>query len=150
VKIVINSRGQLAGSYRLGGTIERRRVPFTNSSNDRVNRRGKTCSAWKRKIALPLYRTTATAKSSTKVCTGWLRRTNSSQRRARNLFPKMVFHDRPVYQEEHAAQLIMAGDLIYLQSKAEYICADLSICHSLFPCSRAADHTFEGLQLDVR
>ena len=35
-------------------------------------------------------------------------RTNSSQRRARNLFPKMVFHDRPVYQEEHAAQLIMA------------------------------------------
>ena len=34
------------------------------------------------------------------------------------------------------------GDLIYLQSKAEYICADLSIRHSLFPCSRAADHTF--------
>ena len=36
------------------------------------------------------------------------------------------------------------GDLIYLQSKAEYICADLSIRHSLFPCSRAADHTFQG------
>jgi hypothetical protein len=37
-----------------------------------------------------------------------LRRSNSSQRRARNLLPKMVCNDRPVYQEEHAAQLIMA------------------------------------------
>src|SRR3984885_14814875 len=36
---------------------------------------------------------------------------NSSQRRARNLLPKMVFHDLPVYQEEHAAQLIMARRL---------------------------------------
>ena len=40
-----------------------------------------------------------------------IRRTNSSQRRARNLLPKMVFHDRPVYQEEHAAHLIMARSL---------------------------------------
>src|SRR5580704_8493056 len=31
-----------------------------------------------------------------------------------------------------------------LHPKAEYICADLSIHSSLFPCSRAADHTFEG------
>ena len=29
-------------------------------------------------------------------------------RRARNVLPKMVSHDRPVHQEEHAAQLIMA------------------------------------------
>jgi transposase len=28
-----------------------------------------------------------------------------------NLLPKMVFNDRPVYQEEHAAQLIMARSL---------------------------------------
>jgi hypothetical protein len=26
----------------------------------------------------------------------------------------------------------------------EYICADLSIDPSLFPCSRATDHTFRG------
>ena len=38
----------------------------------------------------------------------------------------MVFHDRPVYQEEHAAQLIMARRL-NSPPKAEYICADLSI-----------------------
>jgi hypothetical protein len=31
-----------------------------------------------------------------------------------------------------------------LHTKAEYICADLSIDPSLFPCSRAADHTFSG------
>src|SRR5258708_1170903 len=31
-----------------------------------------------------------------------------------------------------------------LHPKAEYICADLSIASSLFPCSRAADHTFAG------
>jgi hypothetical protein len=47
---------------------------------------------------------------TTKVCTGQLRRSNSSQRRARNLLPKMVSNDRPVYQEEHAAQLIMARE----------------------------------------
>jgi hypothetical protein len=44
----------------------------------------------------------------TKVCTRRQRRTNSSQLRACNLLPKMVSHDRPVYQEEHVAQLIMA------------------------------------------
>ena len=38
----------------------------------------------------------------------------------------MVFYDRPVYQEEYAAQLIMARRLA-LHTKAEYICADLSI-----------------------
>jgi hypothetical protein len=54
----------------------------------------------------------------------------------------MVSHDRPVYQEEHAAQLIMAGDAA-LHTKAEYICAGLSIDPSLFPCSRTADHTSE-------
>jgi len=54
----------------------------------------------------------------------------------------MVFHDRPVYQEEHAAQLIMARREFALHTKAEYICADLSIDPSLFPCSPAADHTF--------
>src|ERR1700678_1228643 len=32
-----------------------------------------------------------------------------------------------------------------LHSKAEYICADLSIDPSLFPCSPAADHTFAGV-----
>ena len=31
-----------------------------------------------------------------------------------------------------------------LHTKAEYICADLSIDPSLFPCSRTADHTFPG------
>ena len=31
-----------------------------------------------------------------------------------------------------------------LHTKAEYICADLSIAPSLFPCSQAADHTFPG------
>src|SRR5277367_3152695 len=31
-----------------------------------------------------------------------------------------------------------------LHTKAEYLCADLSIDPSLFPCSRAADHTFSG------
>ena len=55
----------------------------------------------------------------------------------------MVPHDRPVYQVEHAAQLIMARRST-LHSKAEYICADLSIDSSLFPCSRAADYTFIG------
>ena len=34
-----------------------------------------------------------------------------------------------------------------LHLKAEYICADLSIHPSLFPCSRAADHTFAGCSL---
>ena len=53
----------------------------------------------------------------------------------------MVFHDRPVYQEEHAAQLIVARR-ICLHRKAEYICADLSIDPSLFPCSQTANHTF--------
>jgi hypothetical protein len=47
-------------------------------------------------------------KVPTEVCTGQQGRKNSSQRRARNLFPQIVFNDRPVYQEEHAAQLIMA------------------------------------------
>jgi hypothetical protein len=28
----------------------------------------------------------------------------------------------------------------------EYICADLSIDPTLFPCSRAADHTFQGIR----
>ena len=65
-------------------------------------------SAWKRKIALPLYRTTTTTKSSHQGLHWIARRTNSSQRLARNLLPKMVSDDRPVYQEEHAAQLIMA------------------------------------------
>jgi hypothetical protein len=37
----------------------------------------------------------------------------------------MVFHDRSVYQEEHATQLIMARR-VDLHTKAEYICADLS------------------------
>jgi len=32
-----------------------------------------------------------------------------------------------------------------LHPKAEYICADLSIHSSLFPCSRAADHTLREL-----
>jgi hypothetical protein len=37
----------------------------------------------------------------------------------------MVFNDRAVYQEEHAAHLITARSLdLHLQ--AEYICADLS------------------------
>ena len=31
-----------------------------------------------------------------------------------------------------------------LHTKAEYICADLSIHSSLFPCSQTADHTFQG------
>jgi hypothetical protein len=56
----------------------------------------------------------------------------------------MVCNDRPVYQEEHAAQLIMARRETALHLKAEYIGADLSIDPSLFPCSRAADHTFAG------
>jgi len=55
----------------------------------------------------------------------------------------MVFHDRPVDQEEHAAQLIMARRL-EPPPKAEYICADLSIAPSLFPCRRAADPTLAG------
>jgi len=98
-------------------------------------------SAWKRKIALPLYRTTTTTKSSHQGLHWIARRTNSSQRCAHNLLPKMVSHDRPVYQGEHAAQLIMARRTS-LQLKAEYICADLSIHSSLFPCSQTADHTF--------
>jgi hypothetical protein len=36
-----------------------------------------------------------------------------------------------------------------LHLKAEYICADLSIDPSLFPCSRAADHTFSGIYCTV-
>ena len=32
-----------------------------------------------------------------------------------------------------------------LHTKAEYICADLSIHSSLFPCSQTADHTFWGI-----
>lgn len=115
-----------------------------NSSNDRVNRRGKDAFGLEAQIALPLYRTTATAKSSTKVWTGQLRRTNSSQGRARNLLPQMVFHGRPVYQEEHAAQLIMARrpnlspieGRIHLRRPVDRPFA--------FPCSRAADHTFQG------
>jgi hypothetical protein len=46
----------------------------------------------------------------------------------------MVFYDRPVYQEEHAAQLLMARRLCS-PPKADYICADLSIallCSLLF------------------
>jgi hypothetical protein len=35
-----------------------------------------------------------------------------------------------------------------LHSKAEYICANLSIGTSVFPCSRAADHTFRELHAD--
>ena len=31
-----------------------------------------------------------------------------------------------------------------LHTKAEYICADLSVHSSLFPCSQTADHTFWG------
>ena len=31
-----------------------------------------------------------------------------------------------------------------LHPKAEYICADLSIAPTLFPCSQTADHTFQG------
>jgi hypothetical protein len=31
-----------------------------------------------------------------------------------------------------------------LHTKAEYICADLSIHSSLFPCSQTADHTYAG------
>src|SRR5580658_6150020 len=61
----------------------------------------------------------------------------------------MVFHDRPVYQEEHAAQLIVARR-ICLHRKAEYICADLSIDPSLFPCSQTADHTFQGITSNRR
>jgi hypothetical protein len=48
------------------------------------------------------------ARLGLKECVAYLRQTNSSQRRARNLLPQTVFQDRPVYQEEHAAQLIMA------------------------------------------
>jgi hypothetical protein len=44
----------------------------------------------------------------------------------------MVSHDRPVYQEKHAAQLIMARRAD-LQSKAEYICADPVDRHFAFP-----------------
>jgi hypothetical protein len=33
-----------------------------------------------------------------------------------------------------------------LHTKAEYICADLSIDPSLFPCSQTADHTFQGIK----
>ena len=35
------------------------------------------------------------------------------------------------------------GDFTF-HPKTEYICEDLSIDPSLFPCSRAADHTFSG------
>jgi hypothetical protein len=37
-----------------------------------------------------------------------------------------------------------------LHSKAEYICADLSIDPSLFPCSPAADHTFSGNLITIQ
>jgi hypothetical protein len=45
----------------MGGAIERRRVPFDNDLDGHLSRRWKkTPSAWKRRITLPLYRTTAT------------------------------------------------------------------------------------------
>jgi hypothetical protein len=62
---------------------------------------------------------------------------------ARNLLPKSVFHDRPCYQEEHTAQLIVAKrhcspakGRILLRRPVDRL--------SLFPSSRAADHTLSG------
>jgi hypothetical protein len=98
-----------------------------------------------RAIAFPLYRTTTTETSYQGL--HWIARKNEQfQRLARNLLPKMVFHDRPVYQVEHAAQLIMARK-IDLRLKAEYICAELSFHPLLFTRSPATDHTFQGVSL---
>ena len=79
----------------------------------------------------------------TEVCTGQLRRPNSSQRRAHNLLLEMVSNDRAVYQEEHAAQLIMARRLDPPHKGRIHLRRPV-IRSSLFPCSRAADHTFQG------
>ena len=105
--------------------MERRRVPFADSSNDWVNHREKTPSAWERKMALPLYRTTATAKVPPRSALDSKDEQTVPNGVLETYFPKMVPRDHPVYQEEHAAQVRWRGDLIYLQWTAEYICADL-------------------------
>ena len=138
---------QQAGSHRLGRSIQRTGLPPTPQRVANLRRR-------KRRLRLG----SATSRSHftaprrrrfrvpTKVCTGQLRRTNSSQRRARNLLPKMVIHDRPVYQEEHAAQLIMARRL-HPPLKGRIHLRRPVTRSSLFPCSRAADHTFPGTRI---
>jgi hypothetical protein len=55
----------------------------------------------------------------------------------------MVFHDRAVYQQEHAAQLIMATRLD-LHLKAEYICADLSFAFT-FPLQSRGGPYISGM-----
>src|SRR5271156_1521606 len=75
----------------------------------------------------------------------WIAKTNEqSQRRARNLLPKMVFYNRPVYQEEHAAQLSSWPADSNLHQRPNTFAQTCRSPPSLFPCSRAADHTFPG------
>jgi hypothetical protein len=77
----------------------------------------------------------------TEVCKGVARTKEQSQRRVRNLLLRMVLKDRRVLKGQTRAQLILARRTT-LHPKAVYICADLSSRPKLFPCSRAADHTF--------
>src|SRR5258708_40349271 len=83
----------------------------------------KTPSVWKR-FALPLYRTTTMIYSSNRGLHRTAKTKEQSQRSAPTCSRKMVSHDRPVYQERHAAQLIMARRPT-LRKQSEYICADL-------------------------
>ena len=127
----------------MGGTIERRRVPFTNSSDDTVNRRGKGAfglesaksrsrfTAPLRRLRVPL-RSALNSQDERTVPNGVL---ETSSRKWSSM-------PVPFIWKSTQRNSSWPGDLICLQSKAEYICADLSIAHSLFPCSRAADHTF--------
>jgi hypothetical protein len=58
----------------------------------------------------------------------------------------MVFNDRAVYQEVHAAHLIMARRLDSPPTGRIHLRRPV-IRPWLFPCSRAADHTFSGTSI---
>jgi hypothetical protein len=101
---------QQAGSHRPGRSIKRPGLSRSGKLRDCLIRCGKDAFGLEALIGLPLYRTTTTRSSPTKVCTGQLRRTNSSQRRACNLLPKMVSMTVPFIRKSTQRNSSWPGD----------------------------------------
>jgi hypothetical protein len=74
---------------------------------------------------------------------GVARTKEQSQRRVRSLVLKMVFNDRPTLKDGHARISSWPGELV--SNQRPYTFAQTCLLAQVFPCSPAADHTFEGV-----
>ena len=132
--------GQQARTHRMGCAVQRRRLQ--DSSDCSIKQSGKDAFGLEALRAPTFPHYDDDLNFPTEVCTGTARTKEQSQRRVRSLIPRMVFNDRPTYKDRHARNSSWPGERS--PPKGRIHLRRLVFSPKLFPCSPAADHTFEG------